>query len=87
MRALTRIIHELPLPIRPFAQKTVWSGPQRQFKNAAQANDRAWGWGPHAAFTDDKPELRFSGPRNPVFGANGRIGQQFVNHPDYPRTR
>jgi hypothetical protein len=32
-------------------------------KNAAEAGNRAWGWGPDAAFADDKPEQRFSGLR------------------------
>src|SRR5574339_133445 len=33
-------------------------------KDAAQACDRPWGWGPHGAFTDDRPEPRFSGLRS-----------------------
>ena len=41
-------------------------------KNAAQASASAWGWGSPRVFPDDvTPELRFSGLRNPGFGANG----------------
>src|SRR5436189_5779441 len=39
------------------------AGGRRRRKNAAQACDRAWGWGPHASFADDEPEQRFSGLR------------------------
>ena len=37
-------------PIRAVRAESRWSRPARCTKNAVEACDRAWGWGPHAAF-------------------------------------
>ena len=58
---LAQVIHDQLWRRRIRAEKPFGAARCGGTTNAAQACDRAWGWGPHAAFAEDKPEPRFSG--------------------------